>query len=109
MTRPTPGACRRLRPPRARQLGGACGLATLATFATVAGLATAPAAAAAQGAPPATATAPNPAPVPVGALAPAFSLAAVTRYGPLARPVSPADFLGKTLVIAFLYRARTKG
>jgi len=86
-------------------------------LAVVPGLAAAPRTALAQtraaprtapAAPAAAAPAPLP-PVPIGARAPDFSLPAVTRYGPLARPVTSADFLGKTLVIAFFYQARTKG
>jgi len=65
--------------------------------------ATAPAGA--QGAPaPATTTSPA-----VGTLAPVFELPGATRYGSLAAPVRLADFRGQTVVIAFFYRARTKG
>lgn len=98
MHHPVPPARRRAR------------LHAAAVAAVLSGLAGAPAAAAAQASGAAQATAPAPLPpVPIGARAPDFSLPAVTRYGPLARPVGPADFLGKTLVIAFFYRARTKG
>jgi peroxiredoxin Q/BCP len=45
----------------------------------------------------------------VGALAPDFSLAAVSRYGLLRDPVRLADLRGQTVVLAFFYKARTKG
>ena len=45
----------------------------------------------------------------VGTLAPEFSISAVTRYGALRDPVRLSDFRGKTVVLAFFYRARTKG
>jgi peroxiredoxin Q/BCP len=49
-------------------------------------------------------------PVPeVGAMAPDFSLPGATRYGTLKEPVRLAEFRGKTVVLAFFYRARTKG
>ena len=48
-------------------------------------------------------------PLAVGAVAPNFSLEGATRYGVLAQPVSLSDFKGKTVVIAFFPRARTRG
>jgi cytochrome oxidase Cu insertion factor (SCO1/SenC/PrrC family) len=45
----------------------------------------------------------------VGAMAPDFALAGATRYGLLRDPVRLSDFRGKTVVLAFFYRARTKG
>lgn len=45
----------------------------------------------------------------VGAMAPDFALSAATRYGLLRDPVHLSDFRGKTVVLAFFYRARTKG
>ena len=48
-------------------------------------------------------------PLEVGAVAPDFSLPGATRYGVLARPVHLSDFKGKTVVLAFFYKARTKG
>ena len=45
----------------------------------------------------------------VGALAPDFTIPGATRYGMLAAPIHLADFRGKTVVIAFFIRARTKG
>ena len=64
---------------------------------------------AARPAPAAGATAaavPGPA---VGDVAPAFSLVGATRYGVLRDSVRLADFKGKTVVLAFFYKARTKG
>jgi len=55
----------------------------------------------------------NVAPVPpapeVGTMAPDFALTGATRYGVLRDPVHLSDFRGKTVVLAFFYRARTKG
>lgn len=45
----------------------------------------------------------------VGDRAPDFSLTAATRDGVQKRPVSLHDFKGKTVVLAFFYKARTKG
>jgi cytochrome oxidase Cu insertion factor (SCO1/SenC/PrrC family) len=45
----------------------------------------------------------------VGTLAPDFTLPGATRYGTLRDPVHLSDFRGKTVVLAFFYRARTKG
>jgi thioredoxin-dependent peroxiredoxin len=45
----------------------------------------------------------------VGTLAPDFALAGATRYGTLKDPVRLSDFRGKTVVLAFFYKARTKG
>ena len=45
----------------------------------------------------------------VGAMAPDFALRGATRYGLLRDPVHLSDFRGKTVVLAFFYRARTKG
>ena len=56
------------------------------------------------------AAAPATLPVPqVGTMAPDFSLPGATRYGTLKEPVRLTDFRGKTVVLAFFYRARTKG
>jgi AhpC/TSA family len=48
-------------------------------------------------------------PLEVGAVAPDFTLKGATRYGVLAKPVHLSDFKGKTVVLAFFYKARTKG
>jgi peroxiredoxin Q/BCP len=45
----------------------------------------------------------------VGTLAPDFALPGATRYGVLRDSVRLSDFRGKTVVLAFFYRARTKG
>ena len=52
--------------------------------------------------------APRP-PLEVGALAPDFVLPGATRLGVLQQPVRLSDFRGKTVVLAFFYRARTRG
>jgi peroxiredoxin Q/BCP len=44
-----------------------------------------------------------------GTLAPDFALPGATRYGLLRDPVRLSDYRGKTVVLAFFYRARTKG
>jgi cytochrome oxidase Cu insertion factor (SCO1/SenC/PrrC family) len=66
-------------------------------------LAGAPALLAAQKGPPATP------PLEVGAVAPNFTMKSATRYGVLANPVRLSDFKGKTVVLAFFYKARTSG
>lgn len=45
----------------------------------------------------------------VGSVAPDFSLPGATRFGLLKEPVRLSDFRGKTVVLAFFYRARSKG
>ena len=45
----------------------------------------------------------------VGATAPDFALPGATRYGVLRDSARLSDFRGKTVVLAFFYRARTKG
>ncbi len=45
----------------------------------------------------------------VGDAAPAFSLPGATRYGLLRDPVNLADYKGKVVVLAFFFKARTKG
>ena len=51
----------------------------------------------------------NTPPLEVGAVAPDFSLPGATRYGTLAKPVRLSDFRGKTVVLAFFFKARTSG
>jgi cytochrome oxidase Cu insertion factor (SCO1/SenC/PrrC family) len=51
----------------------------------------------------------GPAPLEVGAKAPNFSMPGATRYGVLAKPVHLSDFKGKTVVLAFFFKARTSG
>jgi AhpC/TSA family len=69
-------------------------------------LALAPAMLPAQQSPARTATTP---PLEIGAAAPDFSLRGATRYGVLAGPVRLSDFKGKTVVLAFFFKARTSG
>ena len=45
----------------------------------------------------------------VGEQAPDFTLTGATRAGVMAEPVRLSDFRGKTVVLAFFYRARTRG
>ena len=45
----------------------------------------------------------------VGDMAPDFSLPATTRYGPLKENVTLAQYRGNTVVLAFFFKARTKG
>jgi thioredoxin-dependent peroxiredoxin len=47
--------------------------------------------------------------VAVGQTAPDFSAPGATRYGLLRDPVKLSDFRGQTVVLAFFYKARTKG
>jgi hypothetical protein len=54
------------------------------------------------------APAPQP-PLEVGVVAPDFVLPGATRFGVLQQPVRLSDFRGKTVVLAFFYRARTRG
>ncbi len=51
----------------------------------------------------------TPAPLEIGAVAPSFALKGATRYGVLANPVRLSDFRGKTVVLAFFFKARTSG
>ena len=45
----------------------------------------------------------------IGAQAPDFALPGATRYGVLKDPIRLSDFAGKTVVIAFFPKARTRG
>ena len=45
----------------------------------------------------------------VGDLAPDFALPGATRYGLLKDPVRISDYRGRTIVLAFFARARTRG
>ncbi len=51
----------------------------------------------------------SPPPLEVGAVAPDFAMKGATRYGILANPVRLSDFKGKTVVLAFFFKARTSG
>jgi len=48
-------------------------------------------------------------PLEVGAVAPDFSLPGSTRFGVLRQPVRLSDYRGKTVVLAFFFRSRTRG
>jgi len=52
---------------------------------------------------------PSPAAIGVGAVAPDFSIPGATRYGTLKNPVRLSDYKGKTVVLAFFFKARTRG
>lgn len=48
-------------------------------------------------------------PLAAGAEAPDFEIRGSTRYGMLQNPIRLSDFRGKTVVLAFFFRARTPG
>jgi peroxiredoxin Q/BCP len=48
-------------------------------------------------------------PLAIGAVAPDFELPGATRYGVLSKPVKLSDFRGETVVLAFFFKARTRG
>jgi cytochrome oxidase Cu insertion factor (SCO1/SenC/PrrC family) len=52
---------------------------------------------------------PGPAALEVGAVAPDFAIPGATRYGTLKNPVRLSDYKGKTVVLAFFFKARTRG
>jgi hypothetical protein len=52
---------------------------------------------------------PSARPLEIGTVAPNFSMKGATRFGVLANPVRLSDFKGKTVVLAFFYKARTSG
>ncbi len=52
---------------------------------------------------------PSPPPIEVGAVAPDFSIPGATRFGTLKNPVKLSDYKGKTVVLAFFFKARTRG
>jgi peroxiredoxin Q/BCP len=45
----------------------------------------------------------------VGAMAPDIEFTGATRYGIVQEPLSLSDFRGETVVLAFFFRARTRG
>jgi cytochrome oxidase Cu insertion factor (SCO1/SenC/PrrC family) len=57
---------------------------------------------------PAAAAAAPPTPE-VGTIAPDFTVPGATRYGLLRDPVRLSSFRGQTVVLAFFFKARTKG
>jgi hypothetical protein len=58
---------------------------------------------------PAAAPAAPPPPLEIGAVAPDFTIPGATRYGILRDPIKLSDYKGKTVVLAFFFRARTRG
>lgn len=48
-------------------------------------------------------------PLEIGATAPDFAMPGATRYGVLREPVRLSDYKGKVVVLAFFFRARTRG
>ena len=52
---------------------------------------------------------PAPPALDVGAVAPDFALPGATRFGTLKQPVRLSDYKGKTVVLAFFFKARTRG
>ena len=58
---------------------------------------------------PATAQEADPQPLAVGTEAPDFAIPGATRWGVLRDPVRLSDYRGKTVVLAFFFRARTRG
>ncbi|MSR35723.1 MAG: hypothetical protein EXR95_03620 [Gemmatimonadetes bacterium] len=47
--------------------------------------------------------------LPVGTMAPDVTLTGATRYGVIQAPLKLSDFRGETVVLAFFFRARTRG
>jgi peroxiredoxin Q/BCP len=45
----------------------------------------------------------------VGEMAPDIEVVGATRYGILDEPVRLSDYRGETIVLAFFFRARTRG
>lgn len=45
----------------------------------------------------------------VGQMAPDIEVVGATRYGVLDQPVKLSDFRGETVVLAFFFKARTRG
>ncbi|HEV8263904.1 MAG TPA: hypothetical protein VGQ06_03065 [Gemmatimonadales bacterium] len=74
-----------------------------------AGLAATIVGAAAAQQPSAPATPAAPPALEVGAVAPDFTMSGATRYGVLRNPIHLSDFKGKTVVLAFFFKARTRG
>ena len=62
-----------------------------------------------QPAAPPPAAQPAPPALEVGVVAPDFALPGATRFGTLKNPVRLSDFKGKTVVLAFFFKARTRG
>ncbi len=47
--------------------------------------------------------------LPVGEMAPDIQVVGATRYGVLEEPLHLSDFRGETVVLAFFFRARSRG
>ncbi len=47
--------------------------------------------------------------LPVGAKAPDIQVVGATRYGVIQEPVHLSDYKGETVVLAFFFKARTRG
>jgi hypothetical protein len=58
---------------------------------------------------PVAAQQPEAQPLEIGAVAPDFALPGATRYGVLENEVRLRDYAGKTVVLAFFFRARSRG
>ncbi|HMG17312.1 MAG TPA: hypothetical protein VK573_01200 [Gemmatimonadales bacterium] len=58
---------------------------------------------------PATPPPPAAPPLEIGAVAPDFTMSGATRFGVLRNPIHLSDFKGKTVVLAFFFKARTRG
>lgn len=52
---------------------------------------------------------PSPPALEVGAVAPDFAIPGATRWGTLKSPVRLSDYKGKVVVLAFFFKARTRG
>jgi peroxiredoxin Q/BCP len=79
------------------------------SFSLAAGLAVAAVGAAAAQQPATPAAPAAPPALEVGTVAPDFTLPGATRYGVLRTPIHLSDFKGKTVVLAFFFKARTRG
>lgn len=77
----------------------------IALFLLAGALTAAPAAAQATAAPPA----PEQHFLPVGSMAPDITLTGATRYGVIQQPIKLSAFRGEPVVLAFFFRARTRG
>ena len=60
-------------------------------------------------APPPPAPPQGPPALEVGVVAPDFAIPGATRYGLIKNPVRLSDYKGKTVVLAFFFKARTRG
>ncbi|HEX9394760.1 MAG TPA: hypothetical protein VF923_08915 [Gemmatimonadales bacterium] len=58
---------------------------------------------------PAAAPPPDPTPLALGVVAPDFALPGSTRFGVVKNLIHLSDFKGKTVVLAFFFKARTHG